>query len=59
MENAEEEYENWDVLIWKALAVEEKSRRRPTLQIKKVDQYCSKGHCCKSRSTSKLLAGLL
>ena len=33
MENAEEEYENWDVLIWKATAVEEKSRRRPTSQI--------------------------
>ena len=37
MESSEEEYKNWKVLIWKATTVEEKTRSRPTLQIKRVD----------------------
>ena len=44
MENSEEEYENWDVLIRKIIAVEEKTQCRPVSQIKEVDQYCFPGY---------------
>ena len=37
MESLEEEYKNCEILIWKAIAVEKKTWRQPTLQIKKVD----------------------
>ena len=44
MESSEEEYKNWEVLIRKATAAEEKTRGRPASQIKEVDQYCLRGH---------------
>ena len=44
MESPEEEYKNWDVLIRKVTAAEEKTRHRPASQIKEVDQYCPRGH---------------
>ena len=44
IESSEEEYKNWGVLIRKTTAAEEKTRGRPALQIKKVDQYCPRGH---------------
>ena len=44
MEILEEEYKNWEVLIRKATAVEEKTRGLPTSQIEEVDQYCPQGH---------------
>ena len=44
MESSEEEYKNWEILIRKATAAEEKTRGRPASQIKEVDQYCSRGH---------------
>ena len=45
MESSEEEYKNWEVLIRKATVAEEKTRGQSTLQIKEIDQYCSRGHC--------------
>ena len=44
MESLEEEYKNWEILIRKAIAAEEKTRGRPALQIKEVDQYYPQGH---------------
>ena len=40
MEISGEEYNNGEVFIRKATTVEEKTRGRPTLQIKEVGQYC-------------------
>ena len=44
MESLEEEYKNWEVLIRKTTAAEEKTWGRPTLQIKEVNQYYPRGH---------------
>ena len=44
MEIFKKEYKNWEVLIRKAIAAEEKTWGRLASQIKKVDQYCHQGH---------------
>ena len=40
MKIQEKKFENWNVLIRKAIAIEAKIWRRPVSQIKNVDQYC-------------------
>ena len=44
MKSLEEEYKNLEVLIRKVIAAEDKTRGRPALQIKEVDQYYPQGH---------------
>ena len=44
MENSKKEYKNWEILIRKVIVAEEKTRGRPALQIKEVDQYCPQSH---------------
>ena len=38
MESSEEKYNNWEILIRKAIAVKEKTRGLPVSQIREVDQ---------------------
>lgn len=45
MEILDQEYENWDKLIRKAIAAEARTGRRPASQVKEVDQHCPRGQC--------------
>ena len=45
MESSDEEYKNFEVLIQKATAAEEKTWSQPASQIKEVDQYRPRRHC--------------
>ena len=44
MASSKEEYKNWEVIVRKAIADEEKTWGQPALQIKEVDQYSPQGH---------------